>query len=156
VGGGSPSPSFSSFPFLCPLVLSHAVLLSLPVPGGAFRAFCWRAGLGLPASLHRAVSWSLGCSTCLLRVAPFTLKEARIFATDIYADPRTKKAAERRIETATQEGLKYNVNAEHIIYVTADELLKGLYEPGELYWKQEGGPMRVHNTSHLRGHVMRE
>jgi kynurenine formamidase len=30
-----------------------------------------------------------------------TSKEARIFATDIYADPGTKKAAERRIETAT-------------------------------------------------------
>jgi hypothetical protein len=32
----------------------------------------------------------------------FTSKEARIFATDIYADPGTEKAAERRIETATQ------------------------------------------------------
>jgi hypothetical protein len=53
--------------------------------------------------------------------------------TDIYADPGTDQAAERRIETATQEGLKYNVNAEHILYVTADELLEGLYEPGEFY-----------------------
>jgi hypothetical protein len=83
----------------------------------------------------------------------FTSKEARIFATDIYADPGTDQAAEWRIETATQEGLKYNVNAEHILYVTADEFLEGLYEQGEFYWKQEGWPMRVHNTSHLRGHV---
>jgi hypothetical protein len=33
---------------------------------------------------------------------------------------------------------------------------EGLYEPGELYWKKEGGPMRVHDSSHLQGHVMRE
>jgi hypothetical protein len=38
----------------------------------------------------------------------------------------------------------------------ADELLEGLYEPGEFYWKKKGGPMKVHNTSYLRGHVMRE
>jgi hypothetical protein len=29
---------------------------------------------------------------------------------------------------------------EHILYVTAQEVLEGLYEPGEFYWKNnEGG-----------------
>jgi hypothetical protein len=46
---------------------------------------------------------------------------------------RSSRQQNRWIEIANQDGLKYNVNAEHILYVTADELLEGLYEPGEFY-----------------------
>jgi hypothetical protein len=62
------------------------------------------------------------------------------------------------IDKAMNKGLKFNVRVEpdDVLYVTAEEILEGLYEPGEFYWKQEGGPMRVHNSGHLQGHVMRE
>jgi hypothetical protein len=57
-----------------------------------------------------------------------------------------------------KKGLKFNVRVEpeDVLYVTAEEILEGLYKPGEFYWKQEGRPMRVHNSGHLQGHVMRE
>jgi hypothetical protein len=45
---------------------------------------------------------------------------------------------------------------ENVLYVTAEEILEELYELGVFYWKKEGGPMRVHNSIHLQGHVMRE
>jgi hypothetical protein len=56
------------------------------------------------------------------------------------------------------KGLRNNVRVEpeNVLYVTAEEILEGLYEPGEFYWKKKGGPMRVYNSSHLQGHVMRE
>jgi hypothetical protein len=65
---------------------------------------------------------------------------------------------EEEIDRAMNKGLKYNVRVEpeDVLYVTAEEILEGLYEPGEFCWKKDGGPMRVHNSSHLQGHVMRE
>jgi hypothetical protein len=81
-----------------------------------------------------------------------------ILATDAYAERRPMQETEEAIDRTMNKGLKYNVRGEpkDVLYVTAEEILEGLYEPGELYWKKEGGPMRVHNSSHLQGHVMRE
>jgi hypothetical protein len=60
---------------------------------------------------------------------------------------------EEEIDRAVNKGLRYNVQVEpeNVLYVTAEEILEGLNEPGEFYWKKEGGPMRVHNISHLQG-----
>jgi hypothetical protein len=79
-------------------------------------------------------------------------------ATDAYAEWRPMQETEEAIDRAMNKGLKYNVRVEpeDVLYVTAEEILEGLYDPGEFYWKKEGGPMRVHNSSHLQGHVMRE
>jgi hypothetical protein len=82
----------------------------------------------------------------------------QIWATDAYAERRPMQETEEVIDRTICKGLKHNVRVEpeNILYVTADELLEGLYEPGKFYWKKEGGPMRVPNSSHLQRHVMRE
>jgi hypothetical protein len=42
---------------------------------------------------------------------------------------------EEAVDRAMKKGLKYNVRVEpeNVVYVTAEEILEGLYEPGELY-----------------------
>jgi hypothetical protein len=70
----------------------------------------------------------------------FNSKKARIYGTDLFADIGDVRSAQAKVKWATQEGLKYNIMPEHILYVTAQEVLEGLYEPGEFYWKNnEGG-----------------
>jgi hypothetical protein len=65
---------------------------------------------------------------------------------------------EEAIDKAMNKGLKFNVRVEpeDVLYVTAEEILEGLYKQGEFYWKRDGGPLRVHNSGQLQGHVMRE
>jgi hypothetical protein len=63
----------------------------------------------------------------------FNYKEARIYCTDLFADIRDVRNAQAKVKWATQEGSKYNIMPEHILYVTAQEVLEGLYEPGEFY-----------------------
>jgi hypothetical protein len=81
----------------------------------------------------------------------FNSKESRILATDAYAERKTMQDTEEAINNAMNKGLKFNVRVEpeDVLYVTAEEILKGLYEPGKFYRKQEGGPMRVHNIVYL-------
>jgi hypothetical protein len=88
----------------------------------------------------------------------FNSKESRILAIDAYAERRPMQDTEEAIDKTMNKGLKFNVHVEpeDVLYVTAEEILEGLYEPGEFYWKRDGGPMRVHNSGHLQGHVMRE
>jgi hypothetical protein len=38
-----------------------------------------------------------------------------------------------------KEGLKHNIMPETVYYVDANEVMEGLFEPGDHYWKQEGG-----------------
>jgi hypothetical protein len=85
----------------------------------------------------------------------FSSKEAWIWATDAYAERRPMQETEEVIDRAMNKGLWYNIRVEpeNGLYVTAKEILEGLYKPGR---KKEGGPMRVNNSSHLQGHVMRE
>jgi hypothetical protein len=88
--------------------------------------------------------------------ATFTAKEARIYAADIWADPGTEGKAMAKSEKAMAEGLKYNIVPDFVYYVDANEILEGLYEPGDHFWKKEDGPIRVHNSANLTEHVMTE
>jgi hypothetical protein len=89
-------------------------------------------------------------------LATFTAKEARIYAADIWADPGTEGEAMANSEKAMAEGLKYNIVPNFVYYVDVNEILEGLYEPGDHFWKKEDGPIRVHNSANLTEHVMSE
>jgi hypothetical protein len=77
--------------------------------------------------------------------ATFTAKEARIYAADIWADPGTEGVAVANSETAMSEGLKYNIVPDFVYYVDVNDILEGLYEPRDHFWK--GG--RAHQSPQL-------
>ena len=88
--------------------------------------------------------------------ATFTGKEARMFAADVYADPGTALEAEAQASKARDNGLKYNIVPEGILYIKAEEVIEGLFEKGEFFWKKEDGPIRVQNSRQLTGHIISE
>jgi hypothetical protein len=88
--------------------------------------------------------------------AMFTAKEARIYAADIRADPGTECVAMTNSKKAMSEGLKYNIVPDFVYYVDVNDILEGLYEPGDHFLKKEDGPIRVHNSANLTEHVMSE
>jgi hypothetical protein len=86
----------------------------------------------------------------------FTAKEARIYAVDIWADPGKERNAMALSERVMEEGCKHNIVPETVYYVDANEVMEGLYEPGDHYWKQEGGHTRALNTANMMDYVIRE
>jgi hypothetical protein len=86
----------------------------------------------------------------------FTAKEARIYAADIWADPGKERNAMALSERAMEEGLKHNIVPETVYYVDANEVMEGLFEPGDYYWKQEGGHIRALNTANMMDYVIKE
>jgi hypothetical protein len=83
--------------------------------------------------------------------ATFRTEEARIFAVNIWADPRTRDLATAAIKQAMEGGLEYNIEPDEVYYVEADDVMDGIYELGYFYWEKKRGPIRVHNSSHLMG-----
>jgi hypothetical protein len=59
-------------------------------------------------------------------------------------------------EKAMSEGLKYNIVLDFVYYVDVNDILEGLYEPGDHFWKKEDRRIRVHNSANLTEHVMSE
>jgi hypothetical protein len=86
--------------------------------------------------------------------ATFTAKEARIYAADIWADPGTEREAMANLKKAMSEGLKYNIVPDFVYYVDVNDILEGLYEPGDHFWKKEDGHIRVYNSANLTEHVI--
>jgi hypothetical protein len=86
----------------------------------------------------------------------FTVKEARIYAADIWPDPGKERYARALSERAMEEGLKHNIVPETVYYVDANEVMEGLFEPGDHYWKQEGGHIRALNTANMMDYVIKE
>jgi hypothetical protein len=86
----------------------------------------------------------------------FTAKEANIYAADIWADPGKERNARALSERAMKEGLKHNIMPETVYYVDAKEVMKGLFEPGDHYWKQEKGHIRALNTANMMDYVIKE
>jgi hypothetical protein len=59
-------------------------------------------------------------------------------------------------ERAMEEGLKHNIVPETVYYVDANEVMEGPFEPGDHYWKQEGGHIRALNTANMMDYVIKE
>jgi hypothetical protein len=67
------------------------------------------------------------------KCSSFTAKKARIYAADIWADPGKERNSVALSERAMEEGLKHNIVPETVYYVHANEVMEGLFEPGDHY-----------------------
>jgi hypothetical protein len=137
-------------------------MIALWVKSIEFAIITWRTRGFLRATPDTILSWyGRGEITAdmvkgVFEPNSFTAKEARIYAADIWADPGKERNAMALSERAMKEGLKHNIVPETVYYVDVNEVMEGLFEPGDHYWKQEGGHIRALNTANMMDYVIKE